>query len=85
MREHILKLEKENKAIHEERSDFKEKIKKLEELTDKIPNLLEAYESVKKILTDKFNDISDKEIIETLGLKEISNKSTKKLDIKLSK
>jgi len=79
MREQIVKLEKENKAIHEERTKFKEKISKLEELTSKIPNLLEAYESVKTLLSENLKDISDKEIIETLGIETPKEPTTKKL------
>lgn len=81
LREQIVKLEKENLAIHKERTEFKQQIKNLEELTSKIPNLLEAYESVKKLLSENLKYISDKKIIETLGLKETPNEPVKKLII----
>ena len=89
MREQIIKLEKENKAIHEERTKFKEKINKLEESINKVneilPNLIESNNFFKNQYNTLLSKITDKEIIETLGLNEIPEKSGKKLDIKLSK
>ena len=52
----------------------------MEEIALKIPNLLEAYENMKKLLSENLNNISDKEIIDTLGLKEFPKKTPKKRD-----
>ena len=63
--------------------------KKLEKLNSKIPNLLEDFENMKTELYNlkmsenlSIKDVSEKEIIETLGLKEIPKKPSKKLNIK---
>ncbi|KKL85943.1 hypothetical protein LCGC14_1949680 [marine sediment metagenome] len=86
LKEQIIKLKDQNDDMLRERSEFKEKIEKLEEITSKIPNLLEAYESMKinfiELRKESNKDVSDKEIIDTLGLKEISKKSDKKLKLK---
>ena len=71
----IEKLQRENKELNE-------KVDKLEEIASKIPNLLEAYENIKSLLSENLKDISDKEIIETLGLKENPDKTTKKFKSK---
>jgi len=71
----IEKLQRENKELNK-------KVDKLEEIALKIPNLLEAYENMKKLLSENLSNISDKEIIKTLGLKEIPEKSDKKLKLK---
>ena len=69
--------------------------KKIEELGSKIPNLKEFLEDFENIKTELYNlkmseslayklpkkDVSDKEIIDTLGLKEIPKKSDKKLKL----
>ena len=69
----IEKLQRENKELNK-------KVDKLEEIALKIPNLLEAYENMKKLLSENLNNISDKEIIDTLGLKEFPKKTPKKRD-----
>ena len=75
----IYTLEKENKELQQ-------KVEKMEVVIKKIPNLLEDFENMKnEILFLKTRglsparEVSDKEIIDTLGLKEISDKSSKKL------
>lgn len=83
----IYTLEKKNEALSQ-------KVSQMEEIIEKIPNLLEDFENIK---TELYNlkmseslayklpkkDVSDKEIIDTLGLKEIPKKSDKKLKIGL--
>ena len=81
----VEQLEALNKELITQLQENNQKIDKLEELTSKIPNLLEAYESVKILLSENLSNISDKQVIETLGLKEIPNKKPKKLTIKPSK
>ena len=85
LKEQIIKLKDQNDDMLRERSEFKEKIEKLEEITSKIPNLLEAYESMKinfiELRKESNKDVSDKEIIDKLGLKEIPKKSSKKLKL----
>jgi hypothetical protein len=89
MREQIINLEKENKAIHEERTKFKEKINKFEttikKVNEMLPKLIESNKFLQEQYNMRFSNISDKEIIDFLELKESDDKPTKKLDIKLSK
>ena len=83
LKEQIIKLKDQNDDMLRERSEFKEKIEKMEKaiirVNEILPNLIESnnfFENQYKTLLGK---ISDKEIIETLGLKEI--KTDKKLKI----
>jgi len=66
-----------NKKLVEQLAETNKKLKEMENIIEKVPKLLEAYESVKKLLSKSLENVSDKEIVETLGLKE-SNKKSKK-------
>jgi len=119
LKEQNIELTKQVKMVLNEKIELKKKVDKLEEITSKVPNLLEDFENMKNELynlrmyeeenelinkiiksTGKSykeakktvlqyrlskKDISDKDIIESLGLKESDDKPTKKLDVKLSK
>lgn len=75
--------------LREENKELQQKLSQMEEVIDKIPNLLEDFENIKNELynlkmTESLawklkKDITDKEIIETLGLKEIPKTLGKKL------
>jgi len=75
----IYTLEKKNEALTK-------KVELMEETLAKVPNLLEAYETMKinflEFRKESKKDISDKETFETLEIKETPKESSKKLNIK---
>lgn len=73
------KLETLNKDLIEQLAETNKKVDLMEEV---MPKLLEAYKNMKTFISENLKDISDKDIIETLGLKEIPKESTKKLKSK---
>lgn len=70
----------------EQLANSNKKVDKLEEAINKVneilPNLIESNNFFKNQYNTLLSNISNKEIIEILGLKEIPKESTKKLNIK---
>jgi hypothetical protein len=75
----IYNLEKENEELKQKVEKMEEAITKVNEI---LPNLIESNNFFSNQYKTLLSKISDKEIIETLGLKESPEKSGKKLIIK---
>ena len=83
LKEKNIELTKQVETVLKEKIESKKRINELEESIKKVneilPNLIESNKFFKNQYTTLLNKISDKEIIDTLGLKEIPKKTSKKL------
>jgi len=78
----IYNLEKKNKELNKKVEKMEEAINKVNKI---LPNLIESNKFLQEQYNMRFSKVTDKEIIETLGLKESDGKPTKKLNVKISK
>ena len=77
----IEKIETQSKYLIEQLAGVQKENKELREIVKNVPKLMESYETLNKQNKLILSYISDKEIIETLGLKEAKKGKAKKFEL----